>query len=286
MTKTGAPRWRKTDDGEIDPALVYGLGDLRTLAPLTPAITVKDNAVYDGDLPTLARFTDLQFLDLGECHGISDAGLQHLKGLKNLKSLILSGEVLTGSGFSQLHELTALKSLTIYSSKGLTDNAIAELAQMKQLTSLHLHWASGLTDAQLAQLSTLTGLRELHIWGSEKITDIGLLHISKLVNLEALTFSHSPNITANGIAHLTALKNLQDISMGDMPLHDDAIQPLLQIQSLEYVQLDGLEITDQGIQSLSNLSRLKRLYLYRCRSVTADGVNKLKASLKGEYVLE
>lgn len=51
------------------------------------------------------------------------------------------------------------------------------------------------------------------------------------------------------------------------------------------VKIDGLDITDQGIQSLRQLTHLQRLYV-GCGAVTADGMNKLKASLKAEYVLE
>ena len=74
--------------------------------------------------------------------------------------------------------------------------------------------------------------------------------------------------------------------MGCMPLHDDAIQLLLQIKSLEYVEIHGLEITDRGIQVLSDLTALKRIYIDGCRNVTTEGVNKLISNLKGDYVLD
>lgn len=61
---------------------------------------------------------------------------------------------------------------------------------------------------------------------------------------------------------------------------------LSKIESLEYVEMHGLEITDAGIQTLSNLVHLKRLYVEGCRGVTTEGVNKLKASLKADFVLD
>ena len=132
--------------------VVYGLGDLGALPSQTPAITVKNNEITDADLATLARFTDLQVLDLGGCVGITDNGLRQLTRLKKLKSLTLSGDRLGGSGLGHLHDLPALENLTLYSSQGVTDKDIAELAKMNQLTRLTLWWASRLTDDQLAQL--------------------------------------------------------------------------------------------------------------------------------------
>jgi hypothetical protein len=74
--------------------------------------------------------------------------------------------------------------------------------------------------------------------------------------------------------------------MGDMPLGDDAMPPRSRIKSLEYVLMNRLEITDQGIQSLCNLTQLKRLCLIDCKGVTMEGVNRLKANLKGDFELE
>ena len=286
LTRRGAPRWRKTEDEGPEPVAAYGLGDLKSLPPTTPAIRVENREVYDDDLSVLARFTDLRVLDLGKCDGITDSGLGHLEALKKLKSLTLSGELLSGTGFRHLRDLPALTNLRLYWSQRLTAEGVKAVAEMKQLTRLKLHWARALTDDQLAHLTKLTALRELHIWGSAKISDIGLRHVSMLPDLEGLTFSHARSITPSGIAHLIRLKNLQEISLGYMPLKDDAMLPLSRIESLEYVEMHGLEITDQAIQSLRDLTHLKRLYLHGCKGVTTEGVNKLKASLKADYVLE
>src|SRR5262249_40158920 len=156
--------------------------------------------VYDDDLAALTRFTDLEVLDLGDSPGITDRGLQQLGEHKKLKSLTLSGEVLSGSGFSHLRALPGFTSLTIHNCQRLTDEGIAAIAEIKQLTRLTLGWATALSDDQLAELTKLTALRELSVWGSSELTDISLEHISVLPNLEGLTFSHAQRITSEGIA--------------------------------------------------------------------------------------
>jgi hypothetical protein len=286
LTKKGEPPWRETGDGQTKPVIAYGVGDLKTLPPETPAIEVESREIYDDDLATLVRFTNLAALDLGDSPGITDSGLGRLAGLKKLKSLTLSGELLTGTGFGHFHELRSLTNLKLHSSERLTDRGIAELVKMKQLTRLRLPWAGALTDDHLAQLARLAALRELKIWGSARITDSGVKHISTLSNLEVLTFSHARSVTPSGIAHLAGLKNLREVNLGYMPLKDDAMIPLSKIKSLEYVEMHGLAITDAGIQALGNLVHLKRLYVEGSRGVTTKGVNKLKAGLTGEYELD
>jgi hypothetical protein len=286
LTRKGAPRWRETGQKQPEPVVAYGLGDLTALPAKTPAIRLENREVRDNDLAGLARFTNLQVLDLVTCDDITDRGLRRLAGLKSLRSLTLSGEQLSGTGFRRLQELPALTNLTVYSCEHLTDRGIAALSEMKHLTELSLLSAEALTDSQLADLAKLTALRKLNLWGGGGITDAGLTHLSMLPNLEELSFSKSRSVTPRGIACLVRLTSLRDISMGDMPLGDDAMPPRSRIKSLEYVLMNRLEITDQGIQSLCNLTQLKRLCLIDCKGVTMEGVNRLKANLKGDFELE
>ena len=234
----------------------------------------------------LARFTDLEVLHLGVPPGITDGGLRHLAELKKLKSLTLSGEVLTGTGFSHLRDLPELRNLEIHYSRRLTDGGIAALAELKQLTKLRLGWAEALNDHQVVELTKLTALRDLSIWGSRELTDVSLQHISAISNLEGLSFSHSRRITSKGIGQLTALTKLREIKIGYMPLTDDIMLPLSRIESLEYVEMHGIDITGEGLQALAKLTQLKRLYIYDATRIATEDVNKLKASLQGEFVLD
>lgn len=203
LTNKGAPRWRTEEDVPPAPLVAYSVGDLKSLPSSGVALSVDSQEIYDDDLVPLRRFSNLQSLDIGQCEGVTDKGLQHLSMLKDLKRLTLAGEVLTGTGFKHLNKLGNLTHVTLYSSGCLTDRGIAEIAKMKQLTTLDLNWAAELTDSQLESLSNLKELRGLSIGGSRQITDKGLAHVAKIHQLEQLSFGHSKAITPKGISHLS-----------------------------------------------------------------------------------
>jgi hypothetical protein len=282
LTRKGSPRWRATGTRSAKPVVAYSLGDLKTLRAETKAIKVDSREIYDDDVAVLSRFTALESLDLGSAEGVSDDGLKHLAGLSKLKSVTLSGELLTGRGFDHLTGLSALEELTLYSAKKLSGEGVAHIAKMKNLNSLALRWADALADEHLAQIAKLSALRQLDIWNCPRVTDKGLAHVATLANLEELSLSKAA-VTPEGIAQLARLKKLQEISFGYTTIDGDALTPLSQIVSLEYVDLHGIDITDNGLLALAKLPRLKRVYASSCRGATADGVDKFKARLGGDF---
>ena len=87
---------------------------------------------------------------------VTDAGLEHLKGLTDLESLDLRLTKVTDAGLEHL--------------KGLTS-----------LTSLNLDLVTQITDAGLEHLKGLTNLTSLNL-GRTKVTDAGLEHLKGLKN--------------------------------------------------------------------------------------------------------
>jgi hypothetical protein len=82
------------------------------------------------------------------------------------------------------------------------------------------------------------------------------------------------------------LRNLRELSIGDMPWTEDAMLALSRIESLEYLTLYRIQVTDRGVQALSNLTHLKCLHLQGCEGITSEQLDKLKASLPGDFELE
>jgi hypothetical protein len=95
---------------------------------------------------------------------ITDAGLEHLKGLTRLKELLLNGPQVTDAGLEHL--------------KGLT--------QLQFLGLNHTH----VTDAGLGQLNGLTQLQWLDLDGAQ-VTGAGLQHLKVLPQLDSLVLSSS-----------------------------------------------------------------------------------------------
>ena len=55
------------------------------------------------------------------------------------------------------------------------------------------------------------------------------------------------------------------------------------LENLEYLNLYGTKVTDEGLQNLENLKKLKKLYVWQT-GVTQAGVDKLKSAVPGIYV--
>jgi len=280
LQKKGAPSDRRGSE-EPESTDIASLGDLRALSRTTTAIYIATKDIYDNDLKVLSEFPDLFVLHMSTCDDITDHGLSHLNGLRKLKYLRLSGEKVRGSGLQHLRDLSKLESLHIYSTSRLSDRGVAEIAKMKQLRDL---WLGGMTDKQLGKISVLTELRELSFGGH--VTDEGIAQVSRLEKLESLRLQHIAGVTSRGLRPLSKLRNLTTISLISAPLGDDGLERLADIESLKYVAMHGLNITDEGLMHLSKLQGFTRLYVTGCEDVTERGIEALRASLKGEFVRE
>ena len=87
---------------------------------------------------------------LDQLDHMTDADLEHLKGLSQLRSLDLSGTQITDAGLEHLSELTQLHVLIL--------------------------WNTAVTDAGLKHLKRLPALRTLGLRGT-RITDAGVEHL-------------------------------------------------------------------------------------------------------------
>ncbi len=96
---------------------------------------------------------------------ITDAGLEHLKGVTQLRVLILTDTGVTDAGLEYLKCVTQLRVLGLCGTK-ITD---AGLEHVKELSQLQLLLLAGtkITDAGLEHLKGLTQLRWLYLGGSE-----------------------------------------------------------------------------------------------------------------------
>jgi len=139
---------------------------------------------------------------------ITDAGLERLNGLTDLRTLLLRQTKVTDAGLKNI--------------KGLTNLRFLELTGT---------WT---TDAGLECLKGLTNLRHLEL-PSTKITDAGLESLTGLTKLQSLNLSLTP-ITDAGLKHLDGLKQLQQLRLLDTGVTDAGVQKLQ--QSLPNCQIE------------------------------------------------
>lgn len=93
---------------------------------------------------------------------ITDVGVAKLASLKKLRSLNLSGSVVTGGALKTLAALPNLQRLSLWNAAGINDESAAAFASLQRVTSLDVS-NTGIGDRTLASLVTLPHLNRLYI---------------------------------------------------------------------------------------------------------------------------
>ena len=143
-------------------------------------IVLTDSGVDDAALAAMKGLTKVGLLRIGSNfqNGVTDVGLDHIKGMIALNNLDLVGTKVTDDGLSRLQSLTRLERLSIGSQTG----------------------QSVITDAGLAHLASVPNLRHLVVVGT-KTTDAGLERLKGLSKLQSLGL-HRTQATDAGVASL------------------------------------------------------------------------------------
>ena len=159
------------------------------LGPPLPKIT-------DSGLEYVTEFTHLRTVVLRGCGGITDAGVEHFKGLKQLRTLDLGFTGITDAGIEHLKGLTQLYTLNL-SHTWVGDAGLEHLKGLTELRTLILEWDGGhwITDAGLAHLKGLTQLQTLHLINCRDLTDKGLESLKGFGHLQTLDLSSCDGIT-------------------------------------------------------------------------------------------
>jgi Leucine-rich repeat (LRR) protein len=156
------------------------LGSLKDLNRLDLSLT----HISDNGLSYLAASRHLRELSLAGCKQITDAGLVHVRDLKNLETLKLGYTDLNGAGFVYLKSLKKLAYLDLSHTK-VRSEGLQHLSGMTQLRSLHLQ-ALPIRDKAIVSVQKLTGLEELNLAGCEHFSTKALLTLATLKNLKYL----------------------------------------------------------------------------------------------------
>ena len=109
----------------------------------------------------------------------SDAALEHLKGLTQLRTLNLGGAQVTDAGLANLKNLFDLQDLDLRETR-VTGTGLANLEGLSHLRSIDLAGVE-VTDAGLVGLKALNHLRSLNLAGTP-VADAGLTNLTRLTD--------------------------------------------------------------------------------------------------------
>ncbi|OYV85611.1 MAG: hypothetical protein B7Z73_13230 [Planctomycetia bacterium 21-64-5] len=159
----------------------------------------------------------------------------------------------------------------------ITDDDLERIvAVMPELWALSLEKPE-VTNAGMVHLRRLRQLRQLSLTRA-KIDSDGLANLEALSELRWLELDLT-NVGDDGLKHLRHLPALTTLSLQLTGITDAGLIELTKLPALDnFLDLNGTEVTDAGVETLKQLRRLRRLELGRTK-VTAEGIRKLREAL-------
>ncbi len=171
----------------------------RSIGRLTGLLHLQLNncKITDVGLARLKDLSKLQYLDLNWQPGITDKGLEVVRGMRQLGQISMIQTSVTDAGLEHLRGLP-LQDLALNSTK-ISDAGMKHISEFKALGVLGISHTS-VTDEGVSQLRTLSNLRMLSL-AKTSVTDRALEHLTGMPLLRELVVFDT-KVTKQGIAAL------------------------------------------------------------------------------------
>lgn len=254
LSVPGAGPHERREVDPFDAAFFAHLGRIDSLESLT-IIGTKCNDDWMLHLAGLTKLKSLKLINNGQ---LTDAGMEHLAGLKNLEQFVFAGTRMTGIAYDRFDGFTKLVRVS-HRGSNIDDaglRAICDhLPKVEQLSLAHAKF----TDAGATHLAKLSKLKGLEI-GSRNATP-SFLAALKHAPLEYLQLGDGL-ASALGITACRELTSLTKLTLTHCAsLDDEGLQLLATLRQLKTVEIDGLDLPDPRIEQLRGLSFLQDLRL-------------------------
>jgi serine/threonine protein kinase len=189
---------------------------------------------------------------------VTDAGLSHCKGLKELTYLNLDDTQVSDAGLAHFKELTALVTLNLWGTK-VTDAGLVHIQHLPALRELGLGGRTQVTTGGVLRLKSLKNLTHLYLDGS-KVTDAVLPHLKDFEHLTVLDLG-ATMVTDNGLSYVTSVKGLTTLSLHTTATTDATLERLKSVPAMTILNVDRTKVTDVGLRHLHALKELQLLYI-------------------------
>ena len=247
------------DDAEVAAVLRERGAKVTESKGVATSVDVNDCPKWtEDDFKKLGQLAHLKNLSMGA--GLTDATLPLLSGLTELETFQTNLAAVSDDGVQGFLPLKSLKTLKFFHpGKSFTGVGLSKLAALPQLSSLTVAGSLSFGDEGMAAVATLSHLREFRSWHA--------------------------GTTLEGVKKLTALQGLKNLTLGQRlayapptSVSDETIAVLLDIKSLETLQLEESRLKPEILFRLKELPNLKKLTLEGIELQEAD-VERLRAEL-------
>jgi len=245
-----------------DGALIEHLGHIQTLETVR-FVTAKQ--IEESWLPLFLKLNNLKSLTIdnrGSAVPLGDtalAKLQPLTKLPGLKSLSLHYFKATDAG---LEHLVGLKNLESFSLRAnLPGHAFAKFEGWTNLKSIAFH-GNGIDDEGLGYIcERFPNLESLNLIHARVLTDASAVHLLKLKKLKSIILN-GPKMTAAWHGNLSTLPlESLSVSQGNALPAAQAIAGARSIPTLRRFAVDGRTLTDADLTALASMTQLESLSL-------------------------
>ena len=159
---------------------VNSISDLEKRDASLTSLSVR--SLSDSELNQIVKFKKLNSLDFTRGWGIEDAKITDT-GLKNISQLDLPAlewlmlgycTKITDAGMSYVAEVKGLKNLSLMGCQQITDDGLEKIKALTTLEYLDLRGCKNITDRGLFYLANMKGLKEIVLGGCNNITPEGI----------------------------------------------------------------------------------------------------------------
>ncbi|HCS53707.1 hypothetical protein [Rubinisphaera sp.] len=218
--------------------------------------------ITDAGLDHLIRLSQLRRLGLDETM-ITNAGLQQLTQLDRLEYLGIVGTQVTREGLVILKEFPALTEVSI-SPRGVTAQDLAHVRQCENLETLGLFGSPMIDDRGMEEISKISSLKSLQIVEA-KISNQGIESLSNLPLLKDLQLiGHTGLVTSEGLIELSKIKSLQNLTLVQYPVDRAVLNALAMLPELKSLDLSNNPMRPEWIDKFKDFQFLKTLSLVNC----------------------
>ena len=247
-----------------------GLGYLSQIKTLeTLNLPQRDQHITDVGLAHLGQMPNLKSLSVTEAHyaipamnpdWYTDKGLAELANCRLLEELNIGSIGITDAGIDHIVKLNNLKKLMLFGCDNVTDAGLAKLTALKSLTNLYVADAD-ISVKGLNNLKPMPYLTKLDVYPIKR--NGAVLNISGLTAMEELHLSFEPNSQDSfvdaDLKCLMELKRLRWLQIGPCNYTDKGLAYLAGLTNMERLGIGGSGLTDEGLKHLSNMKKLNLL---------------------------